>query len=250
MVGYTDADIRNRRKYIHDELTENHNFAANFSSFTAKNLNDMFQLYDDIFFGGQIAQKLRDTNSQLSFKVTKGGKAKTAGWCQTRKGYGTSKCFITMSFPMGLYGKMFTKEEKSLHANGIFCVDRLNCLQVVFEHELMHALMDLYGYTNKISKGRGKAIYSAHGYLFKCMVKSYFGHTDIKHNLLGEDATHMIKKSDIRKGMEVSFAGRGMKYIGIVEKLNPKTVVITVTMPKIHTGKKMMVPYPLVRNPE
>ena len=99
---------------------------------------------------------------------------------------------------------------------------------------MMHLLMKLYGYLNRIRRGKGKMIYAPHGKLFQCMVKAYFGHTDTKHTLLLGEARDTVGTLNYRNATigtkvafqttrhgeiigTVGFKGRMRKYVKIRE---------------------------------
>ena len=246
---YDEHGIQARRKYIHDAMIERYGVPGNFSSFTAKNLEDLWELYDEVFFGGQVAKKLAAEGSTLTFQTTVGGKTKLGGWCRTTRTPGRKHCFFTISFPVGLYKKLFVGGEKALRVNGIDCWDRLSCLQMVLEHESMHMLMQLYNYEGRIRSGPGKTIYDPHGGLFKCMVGAYFGHKDTKHGLLSGEASESLTRGDVTKGMRIQFHDRkkNVTYIAIVDRVNPKTLGVTVTEPAMYRGSRFKVPYSMAQ---
>lgn len=218
-IKMDEEDIALKRKYIHDSMIRYYNLKENFSKITSQNLQDIFEMYDYVFFGNQISEKLHNTRSTVGFIVEPGSSRTTsAGSCTTQKSPGGSRCFFELRFPESIYINLFQSSEKSLRVNGLKCWGKLSCLQMVFEHELMHLLMKLYGY-----EGEGK-IYSAHGLLFKCMVKTVFGHTETKHSLLrGESILNPLEKKDAYVGMRVFlFDDKKQKIYGTITKINPK----------------------------
>ena len=223
-VVFTPEEISEKRKYIHDTMISQYGVSGNFSHFTPKNLEALWDLYDRVFFGGQISKKLRDEGSTLKFQTTSGGKTKSGGWCQTTKSPGRKHCHFTISFPVGLYLKLFRSGEKSLSVNGITCWDRLSCLQMVFEHESIHMIMQLYNYERRIISGPGKAIYDPHGKLFQCIVQVYFGHTDFRHSLQAGESEDILKLSDIKIGMKVKSVHKGQEIYGRVTKVMKKNI--------------------------
>jgi len=96
---------------------------------------------------------------------------------------------------------------------------------MVLEHESMHMLMQLYNYEGRIRSGPGKTIYDPHGGLFRCMVR------------------------DVTKGMRIQFHDRkkNVTYIAIIDRVNPKTLTVTVREPAMYYGSKFKVPYSLVQ---
>ena len=228
---YSEEEIDKKRKFIHDTMIKKHGMKGNFDSLNSKNLEQLGELYDKVFFDGQVSRKNTKEGNTLKYEVTHGGKAKSAGWCSTSrtpKGY---HCHFIIRIPAGLYFKLFTKGEKSLDANGMKCYDRLGCLQMVFEHEFVHMLMQLYNYENKITQGPGKQIYSAHGKLFQCITRAYFGHKSTRHGLLHGEAEGKATREELKKGTKVSFEYKGQKIYGEIFKLMPKNVKVLESTP-------------------
>lgn len=236
VVVFSASQAVDRRRRIHDELIKDHDVSVLLDGFKVSNLEQMWNLYDNVFFGGEIGEKLTADRSTLTFQVTPGAKsAKTGGWCQTTKSPGRSRCFFTISIPLGLYKNLFVNGEGSYDVNGIKCRDRLECLQLVLEHEAMHMMMGLYGHDGR----QPAAIFSAHGKLFQSMVFAYFGHTETKHSMGLGDADQMLTRADVPPGTSVKFEHKGVMHYGIVKRHNPKTISVDTTYPSAIPGWKV-----------
>ena len=209
-----NTEIGRSRRAVFDGMLVS-GMKPNFTSLSRNDLERLYRLYDDVFFGGQISAKLRSLgeNTTLDFDVTSSATAKYGGVCKTqyrplapgKKPLPTDivqnrSCHYTLAFPSVLYAGLFTKGETRLANAGTTCDSRLLCLMLTFEHELTHLLMGMYGYDQKYqnskvvsklaSKYGGFAApktelkYSAHGPLFRCFLTTVFGHTEFKHGLL------------------------------------------------------------------
>ena len=205
-----NTEIGRSRRTVFDGMLAS-GMKPNFTSLSRNDLERLYRLYDDVFFGGQISAKLRSLgeNTTLDFDVTSSARAKYGGVCKTqyrplapgKKPLPTDivqnrSCHYTLAFPSVLYAGLFTKGETRLANAGTTCDSRLLCLMLTFEHELTHLLMGMYGYDQKyqsskvVSKYGGFATpktemkYSAHGPLFRCFLTTVFGHTEFKHGLL------------------------------------------------------------------
>ena len=238
---YTLAEVKKKRKYIHSQLIE-HGLSSSLKEWNATHLQRMYELYDEEFFDKEISEKLRITGSTVKFQTTSGNNAKIGGWCKTQKLTPQRKtCTFTISFPRGLYLKLFTDPSvKTLKSNGVVCYDRLECLQLTFEHEFVHLIMQLYGQYKNI-KGKGKMIYTSHGKLFQCFVKAYFGHTDFRHALLAGESSTKLSPSRTKIGMSVKFEATkgGVMITGTVMKINKKTVRVR----SVNGFDSFLVPY-------
>ncbi len=199
-------------------------------------LSRLFELYDKIFFRGQIQKKLDETNSTVEFKFS--AHTSTAGTC-SRKG-----CKWKINIPIKLFQGLFQKGEKNLLTNGIWCTSKLDCLQLTFEHELMHLLMQLYGYSvMKPEYDQPNDTFTGHGKLFQCMVFIYFGHTAYKHDLFKGEASTKIKKEDAQIGMRVKyFSNKDQEeYHGRIIKMNPKKAIV-----QRDDGREWNIPYTML----
>lgn len=253
MVVYTAAEANQRRTYIHDTLISR-GMKANFDSLSNNDLERIWNLYDEVFFGGQIHRKLQSVGSTLKFQVTKGkAEAHTAGWCQTSRTPTKRTCHFVISIPAGVYFALFRKGEKGLRVNGCECTDRLHCLQMVMEHEGMHLLMQLYGYQGKVSSGPGKKIYSGHGKLFQCMVKEYFGHTDFRHGMNVGDTEGFISPENVKIGMLAKYkdpANPGGFVYGKIVRVHQRSCDFQQISPVLGRTQKVTMSYLMQLTPD
>ena len=217
---FTEEDIKRKRDRITRKMVKS-GISTDLKG-NKPNLRLLFELYDKNFFRRQIQKKLDSTNSTLEFTFSK--HTKTGGTC-SRKG-----CNWKINIPIGLFRNLFQKGEKNLLTSGIWCDSNLGCLQITFEHELIHLLMQLYQYQDKTPESnQTNDTFTVHGKLFQCMVFLYFGHTEFTHSLLLGEASTLLKREDIKLGMRVKFKGRdNEERHGIVVKLNPKSAKVKV----------------------
>jgi len=177
-------------------------------------LEHLFQLYDEVFFANQITQLIAEKSIELTFcynnKMTK-----TGGRCSKYQ----NKYKISISQQIIL--NTFKNNEKCHISNGLECYNRLECLMNIFEHELIHFIIQiLHGHI------KGDPIYKSHGKYFRKLVYAYFGHTETKHSLL-----HNLEKAGKREHFQIGDIVTykikdGTSINGIISKLNPKRAVI------------------------
>jgi len=221
---YALDEIEKKRKYIYNTLIQKYGIKSNFTVLSSDDLENIGKLYDDVFFDGQIYAFMKKNGYSLTYQVTHGGKTTSAGFCAAIKTPRKTHCFFRIVIPIGVYFKLFNKGEKELRTNGLICVNRLNCLQLTFEHELIHLLMTAYDYQGKVTKGPGKQIYSAHGKLFRCMAYAYFGHTEFVHNLFAGEASEILTKEDFEVGRGITVDIKGVTHGGLVTKILTKNI--------------------------
>lgn len=210
--AYSPEEIRTKREQIHQQMLSV--VEANFTSLKKSTIQKLFDLYDDVFFGGQILEKVTQDKATLTMSVTTRKNIKFGGMCKRLK-KGT-RCFYTLHFPATVYISLFNKGEKNLMSGGLTCGDRLDCLQLTFEHELIHLIMFLWKY-------EGKGVYSAHGKLFQCMLNSYFGQTEFRHSLFAGDVSSHLTRADIYVGMKVKVKDAGL---GVVKGFTSKKIKV------------------------
>jgi hypothetical protein len=191
-------------------------------------LSNLFQLYDANFFERQISSRMKDEKVSLVFRITKYSKAITAGKCMQ-----IAPNIYEMRFPFSIYESIDGRTEYTV--GGIKAYSRIRCLQLVFEHELMHFVFLLWGFYN-IDDGKPVKLYGSHGKAYKSMLYAYFGHTEISHGLNKPVRACSLPKEEVEIGMKVKFYGK-MKsdwINGKVIKINPKRCKVKVNKTTVY----------------
>ena len=165
----TPEQIDNDRLAIYGKLLErmDDRGGADFRSLRPSDIKWLFDNYDLTFFNRQIAHKLETTHGEISFHLR--GETSECGYSISSNG---RRYFFDISISIF----------KNLNRNE-YCSDRVFCLMFTVEHQIIHFLMILYDYQEKIS---GDATYSKHGDLYKCMLRMFFGDVDSNHDLKGK----------------------------------------------------------------
>ncbi|MBA7555297.1 hypothetical protein ES705_47955 [subsurface metagenome] len=108
----------------------------------------------------------------------------------------------------------FLDIKRTIRINGIICKDRIEALQRIFEHELIHLLELLI---------KGDSSCSSDS--FKILAKQIFLHTDNKHELITQEERTFLKFG-IEVGDKVSFEYNNKTYIGIVNRITKRATVL------------------------
>ena len=139
--------------------------AANFTKFHRADLELLFAEYDDAFFGGQVKESLGTTplHFGLSKRMTSAG-GKTASYTDRRTG--SRRYEISVSAAI-LFGCFRDDDHRPITASGLVCRDRLDALQRVMEHELVHLIEVLLCDQSSCSQAR-----------FHSITRRFFGHTE------------------------------------------------------------------------
>lgn len=169
---------------------------------SAKIVSELFKIYDEEFFNGQISQKVTELSLKASRKYSVSPEIqflairRTSGY-GSLSGYYFEKIYdkLTGSYS---YQKVFfldicpnlletifrvTKGKGLPYAAGIGCDEEIRCLMLVMEHEIIHLLMNLWDYDSLKRREKNFLLFGPHGRLFNCMLETYFGHTQRNHNL-------------------------------------------------------------------
>lgn len=175
-MGYSVKDVRDARAYIKTTLINSifkDRGGANLTFFDRADLENIFDLYDEVFFHNQIREKIAGLGSGLTF-YTSDRNSGAGGICSIERD--GEECTYYIDIAPKILDTIFDRKPKDLD-----CDDRLGCLLLVFEHQIIHLLMVLWGYEDQ-EYSSNDPIYGDHGALFKCMSKSYFQHTQ-EHDL-------------------------------------------------------------------
>lgn len=145
----TDKELLSR--FANERLLEKG--GERFTKLNAADVRYLFNLYDEIVFGGQISQRLTSQSSTLSFKVDTGidgsvGEIEVADNVYT----------------LTIAPRILLKLERSSKNS------RLEWLSYTIKHQLLHLCILLWNYYTRTPP----SVFSTYGSLFKCMMEEYF----------------------------------------------------------------------------
>jgi len=155
------TDALARRKYIGDTLA-----VGPYPAITKELVTKMVGLYDQFFFAGLLNAmlSLRRAAIHINISDTLTSTGGRVSWDDGIR-FDISGRIINAITPTTIAGKM---------AGGIVAQDRLHALQLVVEHELVHALITLDG---------SAVTEPSHGPLFKAMLQGLYGQKTCSHGL-------------------------------------------------------------------
>ena len=194
--------------------------------------------YDEIFFTSEISKICKEKGRSINYDVNHNSRKVAGKHIKVNNVH-------TIQISNGLIQSLFLNGEKQLSINGLTVYDRLEAVQALIEHELIHLYMGIQDLTRKIKEGEGKMYYSPHGKLFQELVFKYFEHTDYKHNLTSGDSTNQLTKEQCYVGMNISFNDNTDKIVkGIILKCNPRRVSVQIENGTIYNvGYSNLRPY-------
>ena len=189
--------------------------AGNFTEISGSDLGLLFHVIDEHFFEGSInrlceQQADRPLSFRLSTRMTSAGGMTTMQTSPDRSN-------PTVEFEIAIATTpLFAtfKDDPTAVVSGIVCHNRLQALQRIMEHEMIHLVeMLLWNDSNCAAKP------------FKRIVKRFFGHTESNHQLLTpRDIAR--KRLGISTGDLVTFSMEGRKLTGHVNRITKRATVL------------------------
>lgn len=188
----------------------------NFTRIGTNDLGRMFDLYDKIFLGGEVRRALASQNSKLEFALSRrltrsGGQTKRTRPSRSQA-FSPAQYEIAVSVPV-LFAT-FGEVDRPIRACGRLCYDRLEALQRIMEHELLHLAEMLSWDRSNCSAGR-----------FRDLATNIFGHTESHHQMITPQERAMVHFG-VKPGSRVSFDWEGKELFGVVNSIRRRATVL------------------------
>lgn len=183
----------------------------NFTRIHPHDLAFVFESYDATFFDGWLKRALgaAPLKFSLSSRMTSaGGKTFT-----TTKRL-TKVRWYEIGISTAILFGCFQDDHRPMSACGIVCRDRLDALQRIMEHEIVHLIEQLAWSKSSCSQRR-----------FQSITGRFFGHTEHKHNLI-TPRERAFAKFGIRAGSKVRFRFDGVERTGVVNRVSKRATVL------------------------
>lgn len=211
------SEIRARTKEIYDELLTRSRWITepNFKSIHSRDLEYLFERYDKLFFDGHLGTDARAHGTPLTFRVSK--RMTRVGGTTTRfrpRFSPGARGSYEIAVSSTLLFATFHDVSRPISVTGIECRDRIEALQRIFEHELIHLTEMVVFDDSSCSQSR-----------FQSLAFQFFAHTEATHQLItpGERA---VAKFGIRPGDRVRFVIEGVEYFGVVNRITKRATVL------------------------
>lgn len=185
----------------------------NFTRMGRDDLVRMVHLYDELFFGGKIlpTAKAEGLSFGLSSRMTRvAGKLVTHYPEGDHEGVRQFELILSST----LLFQTFEDVNRSVEVTGRQCQDRLEAMQRIAEHELVHLVEMLIWNDGNCSQTR-----------FQSIASRYFGHTDYRHDLITQ-RERAYAKFNIRVGDQVRFAHDRQVLSGRVNRITRRATVL------------------------
>ncbi|MFW9914632.1 MAG: SprT-like family protein [Candidatus Thorarchaeota archaeon] len=192
---------------------------GNFAQLGVGDLEALFDLYDNLFFSDLLRKQLREKNGgtlrfRLSKRMTRAGGKTTCIRKKLQKGDGPKEATYEIAISTALLFQTFKDVKRAVSINGLVCRDRLEALQRIFEHELIH-LAEMLAW--------GKSSCSRPN--FQLLARQIFGHKDITHQLVTQHERALVN-FNIKVGDTVAFEYNGKRLTGFVNRITKRATIL------------------------
>ena len=189
----------------------------NFTIIGTDDLALLFRLYDEQFFAGWLAQSVREkaagpVHFRLSSTMSRAG-GKTIRH-RTFGPAGASHVHFEIAIASRLLFMTFGDIARPIIVCGLICTDRLQAMQRIMEHELIH-LTELLLWGNS----------SCSAPPFRALANRVFGHTQSTHDLV-TPREHAALHHGIRIGSMVRFEFDHVRLVGRVNRISRRATVL------------------------
>ena len=189
----------------------------NFERISTQDLARLFWLYDRTFFRGLLAEAAKRNSGQaLVFRLSSTMTRASGKTFLYRRRMPDGK--VRANYEIAVASRMlfmtFNQADRPVEVCGLVCKDRLEALQRIMEHEIIH-LAELVTY------GRSRCSSQR----FKELAANIFGHAGTKHDLV-TPREHAAVQHGIRVGSVVSFEFDGRQLTGRVNRVNRRATVL------------------------
>jgi hypothetical protein len=201
------------RRVIRDRVLQSSRTldGPDFTRLHADDLATLMSAYDELFFAGGLRAALGTTPLRFGFstRATKrgGGTVRTVRTDGQVVRYG----IVISTTPLM---ESFREAREDARVCGLACGDRLDALQRVMEHELVHLAEMLAWDASSCSKPR-----------FQGIAARLFGHTSHRHEMLTPRQRASVAHG-IRPGDAVWFEHDGKRYEGTVNRITKRATVL------------------------
>ncbi|MEM8733149.1 MAG: hypothetical protein AAGG44_02945 [Planctomycetota bacterium] len=187
----------------------------NFVLTNGADLTHMAELYDRYFFEGHCLKLARSfgMNFRWSKRMTStGGKTVRTVVLDRKSSQPVVRYEIVLSAT--LLFQTFADLRRPIRVTGLRCTNRLQAMQRILEHELIHLVEMLVWEDSCCAAPR-----------FQSIASRLFGHTEHKHDLITQQE-RAASKFNVRVGSRVEFQAAGVWKAGVVNRITRRATVL------------------------
>lgn len=215
-----DASVRQQRlKTISSRVLSGSKLMrhVNFLSTSSSDLQRMAELYDELFFDGHCLAIARTYGMQFrwSKRMTSNG-GKTVRTIHFDRKQKTQRVNYEIVLSATLLFQTFSDLQRPIRVTGLVCTNRLEAMQRILEHELIHLVEMLVWDDSCCAAPR-----------FQSIAKRLFGHTEHKHDLVTQQE-RARQKFNLKVGTRVNFRFEDKQLVGIINRITRRATVLVV----------------------
>ena len=187
--------------------------SPNFASITADDLELLFDSIDKEYFAGNVRAIADDLGRPVSFRVSR--RMTNSGGITTTRYPADKRSPIEYEIAIAstLLFESF-RDSKAISVTGMLCTNRLQAVQRVMEHEMIHLIEMLIWNDSSCAARR-----------FQGIANRLFGHKQSSHQLI-TPADTARSKFDIHTGDWVEFRLQGKPLLGYVNRITKRATVL------------------------
>ena len=202
-----------RRRMLRDSIRVRE---GNFHSICDRDIQILFRLYDEVFFHGELgAEVLQRTGVPLTLHAS-GAMTRLGG--KTTQFRQRTNAGIKTRYEIAISGRLllssFAGEGRPVMVSGLSCRDRLDAMQRIMEHELVHLAEWLTFGTSSCAKTR-----------FMTLAQRIFGHRQRYHQLVTPHE-HAATKFSLKIGDPVAFSFQGQAMRGFINRIGVRATIL------------------------
>lgn len=190
--------------------------SGNFQRIGESDLAFLFEQYDEFFFDSRIMPLLKQLGHPLTFRLS--GRMTRAGGKTTREENWRGRHLVHRRYEIAvsttLLFQTFKDDSRKVLVTGIECTDRLQALQRIMEHEIIHLVEMIGWYHSDCFRQR-----------FKSIARGLFEHRESTHQLTTVDE-RALAEFGIKVGDRVSFVHDSTRYQGFVNRITKRATVL------------------------
>ena len=206
-------------RQVHESVLDQSPYLNDNSNFTKIGTNDlarMFDLYDSLLLNGKIRTAVEAQGSKLEFALSRrltrsGGQTKRTRPTKSQA-FASARYEIAVSVPV-LFAT-FSEVDLPIRACGRLCYNRLEALQRIMEHEMLH-LAEMLGWDRSNCAARR----------FKALSLNIFGHTESHHQMITPQERAIVHFG-VKPGARVTFDWEGKQMFGVVNSIRRRVTVL------------------------
>lgn len=210
------AQLTHQRNYVSQQLLRDSAFLkqSSFKRIATTDLQLLFDLIDQHYFGGACGREIANSQSQLSFRLSK--RMTSCGGTTTMEvsqSKGSQRKTFEIAVATTLLFDTF-RLKTSAKVGGLSCRSPLDALTRIMEHEMVHLIELLLWDDSNCSAKR-----------FQQISWRRFGHLESNHQLM--TPSDVAKSSfGIRAGDHVTFRFDGKQHTGWVNRITKRATVL------------------------